>query len=103
MITKKDLEGVFDLGIKNEGYKKMFPNGFDSWQETHFEVVKGIANSEDTPGSTAHQVIEFIGTGGLYDLAKELTNKFENTYVDIDWGVDLIYQDVMEKFLDKEL
>lgn len=97
------LNGVEFSENKLRSLVDMFPNGFDSWQETHFEIVSAINKSVDVNGSMANKTIEAIGSGGLYDLAKELTNKFENQYINIEWGEEMIYQDVIEEFINKEL
>lgn len=59
--------------------RKRFPNGFSSWQETHFEVVSIIAVrlfKNVIPASLAERY-EAQGIGGMYELAEELTDKFE--------------------------
>lgn len=90
-------------GLYDGGFKINTLNDFEEYHETHFEIVKAIVLSEDIKGSTAQKIQEQTGTGGLYDLAKELTYKFETAHKNIIWGEDLIYQDEIEKFLDKEL
>lgn len=86
-----------------------FPNGFTSWYETFYEVVDKISwlDSECTYFNypTLENVIETQGRGGLYELAKELTDKFELKFKDVEWGVDEFtdYYDELEKFLEKEL
>jgi len=58
-----------------------FPNGFSSWQKTHFEVVEVlvyIRNLEE--GKTPKPFTELIdksATEELYQLAIKLTDKFE--------------------------
>lgn len=58
-----------------------FPNGFDSWQRTHFEVVevlcyiRGLEESEQ-PKSFA-EMVDQTATNEMYELALTLTNKYE--------------------------
>lgn len=75
-----------------------FPNGFASWQETHFEVVSHLAITSDVEGSLSHQRQAESGTGGLYQLAEEITNKFENAHIGVEWDGD--YFDTIEQFLE---
>lgn len=58
-----------------------FPNGFESWQRTHFEVVEVLVymrNLEEAekPKSFA-EAIDQSATEEMYNLALSLTNKFE--------------------------
>ena len=58
-----------------------FPNGFASWQKTHFEVVEVLCymrNLEEGKTSKSfEEMIDNSATDELYNLALELTNKFE--------------------------
>lgn len=74
--------------------KETFPNGFDNWHETHFEVCTAI-------GDIVGRTIEEQGTGGLYELAKALTDEFEAMNTGREWYGD--YFDEIEDFLDKKL
>lgn len=82
-----------------------FPNGFSDWHETHFEIVQAIALEmmKDEPSGIAAERHEQQGHGGLYELAKELTDKFEEEFKDIEWGLDLEYFDKIEEFIQREL
>ena len=58
-----------------------FPNGFDSWQRTHFEVVEVLCYIRDLdeaeqPKSFA-DFIDRTATEEMYNLALDLTNKYE--------------------------
>lgn len=83
--------------------KKTFPNGFTSWQETHFEVVSAISlqANKDKPCKIIANIIENQGTGGLYELAEELTGKFEKLNQDREWDGEFF--DEIENFLKIEL
>jgi hypothetical protein len=62
-----------------------FPNGFQSWMETHYEVVAHITQLTDVEGSIPNKRMEEQGTGGLYELAEELTNQFEELHKGREW------------------
>ena len=47
----------------------------------------------------ARKVSEEQGSGGLYELAQSLTNKFEERFKNIVWGEDLEYFDTLGAFL----
>ncbi len=58
-----------------------FPNGFESWQRTHFEVVEVLCylrdlEEEKKPQSFA-DLVDRSATDEMYNLALRLTNKFE--------------------------
>lgn len=58
-----------------------FPNGFESWQKTHFEVVEVLCYIRDLeeskqPKSFAES-IDQSATPEMYNLALNLTNKYE--------------------------
>ena len=40
----------------------MFPNGFDSWMETHHEIVSSIALQSEIEGTITYQRMENQGT-----------------------------------------
>lgn len=83
---------------------KLFPNGFDSWHETHFEIVTEINLQiiENRECKRISEINDEFGRGGLFDLAKELTDKFEETYVDCDWNNGDWFEAIQD-FLKKEL
>ena len=81
---------------------KTFPNGFESWAETHHEVVQYITMSEAvadalfTP-NVVSKISEEMGTGGLYELAMQWTDEFEKKNEGRDWDGDFF--DELESFL----
>jgi len=84
--------------------RKIFPNGFASWQETHFEVVSAIAIElfkDNTPSKLMAERYEAHGIGGMYELAKELTDKFEKKFKGKVWDGEWI--DVLDDFIKEEL
>lgn len=83
------------------------PNGFVSYNETFFEVVNFISQSWDDEkleydSKTIQDIQNNVGHGGLWELAQELTVKFETKYKGKDWN-DLDYFDYIDTFLEKEL
>ncbi len=81
-----------------------FPNGFDSWQETHFEICQEIANqflTDSRPEGRVMQAHETGGHGSLYELAKEMTDKFENLHKDRLWDGEFFEE--IELFIESEL
>lgn len=83
--------------------EKIFPNGFDSWQETHFEIVQGITTEwlKDTPTGLVEEYHSALGHGGLYELAKHLTDKFEKLNEGREWDGEFFEE--IEEFIEKEL
>lgn len=61
----------------------VFPNGFDSWQKTHFEVVEALCYLRDIEEPSRNksftEMLNRSATEALYQLARELTDKFEET------------------------
>jgi len=82
---------------------KIFPNGFSSWQETHFEIVSAIAleMQKDELSGKVKEFHDESGYGGLYELAEQLTDIFEKQNEGRDWDGD--FRDVIEEFIEKYL
>ena len=77
------------------------PQDFEEYLEIHYDIVEAITfdrEFDNTCTLIGRTVIE-RGTGGLYELAKELTDKFTSQYKDVVWGEELEYQDTMVEFL----
>lgn len=62
-----------------------FPNGFESWQKTHFEVVEVLCHirdlEENIKPKSFSELIERSATEELYNLALNLTNQYEEESV----------------------
>lgn len=84
---------------------KYFPNGFTSWQETHYEVVSFLTLSLDREDDPFYEVlgriIEEKGTLHFYELAEEFTDRFEADNVDRNWDGEFFEE--LESFMIKEL
>jgi len=80
-----------------------FVNGFESWHETHFEVVQAITieHIKNEPKGLVKERHDAQGHGGLYELAVELTDEFEKLNEGREWDGE--YFDEIEKFLKKKL
>lgn len=75
-----------------------YPNGSDSWKETHFELFYHLFRTKDIKGSMANQVYAKSGRGGLYELSNTLTGEFETKFKGKVWDGD--FSDEIDKFLD---
>lgn len=87
---------------------KILVNGLPSYLETHFEIVIAIGSHLNRgnvmPKPRVLIIQENQGTGGLYELAEELTSKFENKYKGKEWGIDddIHFYDAIQEFIDEE-
>jgi hypothetical protein len=96
---------------------KKFPNGFASWQETHYEVVTAINNNcsaedmsevffeyadcvEKRKVNIINRALREKGHGGLYELAEELTDEFESLNKGREWDGEFFEE--IERFLDEK-
>lgn len=78
--------------------QKVFPNGATSYLETFYEVVSALALLENGGKDIINRVER--GTGGMYELAEDLTDEFERINKDREWDgefFDEIYEFVEEK------
>lgn len=77
--------------------------GFESYLETHYEVVQAITieHMKDEPKGAVKERHDAQGHGGLYELAEELTDKFEKENEFTQWDGEFF--DVMEKFTNENL
>ena len=87
--------------------KELSSNQFNNWQETHFEIVDVIVQWLNQPKENIPNVILKVentqGRAGLYDLAKEWTDEFEQLYKDKEWDgewLDTIDEFIREKCRD---
>lgn len=67
---------------------KEFPNGFESWYETFYEIASKVAvilnECIDFLYPKLNEVQESQGTGGCYLFVRELTDKFELQYQEVE-------------------
>lgn len=82
---------------------KIFPNGFESWCETYYEIVNFLTleYERDSVTSKVAKFYEQNGTGGMYELARELTDEFETLNKGREWDGEFFEE--IEHFLIKKL
>lgn len=77
----------------------------DDWIEVHFEVVAKIIQviqiDQEHYDTVVHRRHSEQGRGGLYELAEELTDEFQEQYGNHTWDGDFF--DVIEDFLNEKL
>ena len=103
-IIRERTINNFKAGVDyaEKEFAKLFPNGFESWYETFYEITHTIERHQDEGvKSLVWEVLGSQGRGGLYELAKKLTDKFELLYKDREWDGE--YFDEVERFLETEL
>jgi len=94
---------------------KVFPNGFNNWRETHYEIVEKITlhinfwldNDENLePEDPIFNIRKEQGFSGLWSLAETWTDEFENLHKGVNWGFDGAMEefvDVVEDFFNKKI
>lgn len=89
-------------GATDFAVKKIKEFDLNSYLETYYEVVSFINRTvEDWEGDTDSSVNNTLGhkgRGGLWELATEWTNEFQEKYKDYDWE-DATWFDTLEDFL----
>ena len=86
---------------------KQFPRGFNSWMETHYDIVYAMTimiNDEDIDDCCIlYKRYEEEGQDGLYMLSQEITDEFEKEYKGAIWGADFNYYETLENYLNTRL
>ena len=77
--------------------------GFESYLETHYEMVQAITleHTKDNPQGVVRERHDAQGHGGLYELAEELTWKFERQHEFSQWDGDFL--ETIEDFISENL
>lgn len=82
-----------------------FPNGFESWAETHFEVSKAVSraftNLLSEPSQLIIDAIEGGGYFALHALSVQITNEFEELKRGRNWDGEFL--DELVDFLEERL
>jgi hypothetical protein len=86
--------------MTEQEFNNKFPNGFPSWQETHFEIVRYLISTEDIEDTISGKRRVEQGIGGLYEIAEELTDQFENSHIGVGWDGDFF--DSLDAFLESK-
>ena len=83
--------------------RKTFPSGFSFWRDTFYEMVQAITIEwlKDKPVKIIAETHDAQGHCGLYDLAEQLTDKFEKQNKDREWNGQFF--DEIDAFLKIEL
>jgi hypothetical protein len=82
---------------------KEFPNGFESWHETHFEISSHITlqYERDSVTSKVAELFDKYGTGHVMELAAQLTDEFELLNKGREWDGE--FYEELESFLMQKL
>jgi hypothetical protein len=77
------------------------PTNLTDYLETHYEISTYLALTEDSPGTMAQVTRKNRGIGGLYELAKKLTDQFTEQHAGTLWGSsdETDYFDVLAEFM----
>lgn len=85
--------------------KKKFPNSFESWQETHYEIVEALITELGKPGPNKNNPVkkyyEQTGRGGMYELAEQWTDEFEKENKGREWDGE--FMEAIWDFTDKKI
>lgn len=97
-IIVREIEGNTEIN--------KFPNSFEDWYETFFEISEVLFNQQASEDETtlANRTMSQQGTGGLYLLAERLTHKFETEYKGTLWGSteELCFFEKIEEFMSQQ-
>ncbi len=75
-----------------------FPNGFQSWLETYFEASTYICKTYKKRRTKAYLIFQTQGQPGLYTLAMEFADKFEEKYAGAEWET-VLFMNTLQQFL----
>lgn len=96
----QDMVTITDLRIEMHlASTKKFPNGFESWHETHYEIVDMLTVQllKDNLPEPLQEIQEEYGRKQFYTVAKQLTDEFEELHNSHRWE-DLDFMEEVEKF-----
>lgn len=71
----------------------------EDYLETYYEIVAGFYSNPDHPKLV--EIEETQGRGGMWEYAKELTDKFQEKYKNHFWDGD--FYDKIDEFMEYEL
>lgn len=98
--------GVLCGFIQDQVLREKFPNGITGWAETYYMVVAEIEVASDMPDEAPKRIEDVLfsnGQPGLWELAKDLTDKFEKENAGVVWGEEKDYHETFEVFIKKEI
>lgn len=96
------MSGGTATNLENE--LKNIKSRLSSWTETHHEIVKVIGielNKDESNSKVINDRYAEQGTGGMYELAEELTDEFEELHKDTVWDGEFF--DTIDKFIQEKL
>lgn len=73
-----------------------------NYLETHFEVVSTIMFKLSNDNKFLTELYQNNGRGAMWELAKSLTDEFEQLHKDEDW-IELEWFDTLDEFLNYRL
>lgn len=81
---------------------KEFPNGFESWYETFFELSQEFHEvlRRDNLIGEIKNAYESHGRGAIYELAEQWTDEFEKINEDREWDGEF-YDEIEDFFHNK--
>ena len=107
-LNKADANDHYENLLKSHSHGRVVwgkteIEGMTSYLETHYEIVQAITieHMKDEPMGAVKERHDAQGHGGLYELAEELTDKFERENEFTQWDGEFF--DVMEKFTNENL
>ena len=71
----------------------------EDYLETHYEIVSTLERMLDMEGSLAEIYKYNYGIGGMYELAKKMTEDFQGQYKLTMWGQELDWNDTLHSFI----
>lgn len=82
--------------------KNKFPNGIESYLETHYLIAEHITLvKEKDEDMQPLKILNLDGMEGAWLLCQKLTDKFEQENKNREWEGDFL--DAIEDFLNKEI
>ena len=79
----------------------VFPKGFKCWAETHHLIVERLTLMNEKPDDEKPQrLLDIDGTGSLWKLCQDFTQRFEEERASKVWDFD--YFGAIDEFLNKE-
>lgn len=86
--------------VQKYAVNREFPNGFESFMETHHEVVTALTLAREKNHPVTETMNEEGGTGRFYEVATEWTKEFETTNKGREWDGEFF--DEIESFINSK-
>ena len=82
--------GILAAFLQDKVLEEKFLNGFTSWYEVFFDLTALVEEAINDD--------RLIADSEMRAMVKEWTDQFEQTYKDVDWGEDKMYDDELGLF-----